>query len=213
MSEAIQHQPSARQPQVGQPFALRPFETTACCADLGLTGKVERRGQGPGAQLLLQYELRANSPEVLAAVHWPLARATPERCDELWTSTCCEAFLAVAGDEAYWELNVSPAGDWNLYRLSGYRQNLTPDPGLKALPIQINRLRDGWQLTVNLPLGPLGLGPLGLGPAGLAAMPLDLGITAVLEHRGGALSYWALTHPAPEADFHHRGGFQLRLDP
>lgn len=203
MSEAIQHQPNARQPQAGQPFALRPFETTACCAHLALTGKVERRGQGPDALLLLQYELWANSPAALATVHWPLARPTPERLDGLWSSTCCEAFLAVAGEEAYRELNLSPAGHWNLYRLSGYRQNLTADQGLTDLPIQTNRLSDGWQLTVCLPLGPLGL----------AAKPLDLGITAVLEHRGGALSYWALTHPAPEADFHHRGGFQLHLDP
>jgi len=33
----------------------------------------------------------------------------------------------------------------------------------------------------------------------------------VLERRNGALEYWALSHPGPEADFHRRDGFSLRL--
>jgi len=36
-------------------------------------------------------------------------------------------------------------------------------------------------------------------------------ITAVLQSRDGTCSYWALLHPGPEADFHRREGFALRL--
>ena len=39
---------------------------------------------------------------------------------------------------------------------------------------------------------------------------LQLGVTAVIEHQGGALTYWALTHSGPEADFHRREDFLLR---
>ena len=40
---------------------------------------------------------------------------------------------------------------------------------------------------------------------------LEVGITAVIEHSDGRLSYWALHHPAAEADFHHRGGFTIQV--
>ena len=37
------------------------------------------------------------------------------------------------------------------------------------------------------------------------------GITTVIQTLDGNLSYWALTHPGPEADFHRRDSFQIDL--
>ena len=49
-------------------------------------------------------------------------------------------------------------------------------------------------------------------PQGLsAAVPLQVGITSVIEERSGRLSYWALAHPGAEPDFHRREAFLLRL--
>ncbi|MDR0274459.1 MAG: hypothetical protein LBI48_03790, partial [Burkholderiaceae bacterium] len=41
--------------------------------------------------------------------------------------------------------------------------------------------------------------------------PLRLGLAAVIETADGALSYWALSHPAARPDFHQRAGWTLRL--
>lgn len=129
----------------------------------------------------------------------------PERRDGLWQHTCLEAFLAPEEPgEAYWELNLSPSGDWNFYGLSGYRRGLRPQ-ALGAAPT-VERLRSGGQsedrivFTVRCPL-----------PPPLVEAPLRIGITAVLEDRQGGLSYWALAHTGPEADFHRRDSFLLRL--
>ncbi|MEM8832796.1 MAG: hypothetical protein AAGE96_26195, partial [Cyanobacteria bacterium P01_G01_bin.19] len=40
---------------------------------------------------------------------------------------------------------------------------------------------------------------------------LDLAITAVIEDKTEKLSYWALTHPATTADFHHQDSFIISL--
>jgi hypothetical protein len=49
-------------------------------------------------------------------------------------------------------------------------------------------------------------------PAELAAAAeLELGASAVIEHLDGKISYWALNHPALQADFHHRQSFALRV--
>lgn len=131
----------------------------------------------------------------------PPATAEPRRRDELWTTTCFELFLAEPGAEPYWEVNLSPSGDWNLYRLSGYRQGLTPEPAISALPFVVERDGSGLALTVSLDLGALPL----------AGRPLELAVTAVLELRDGDILYWALRHPGEQADFHWREGFELRV--
>ena len=35
-----------------------------------------------------------------------------QRRDELWTTTCFEAFLAIPDASRYWEINLAPNGNW-----------------------------------------------------------------------------------------------------
>jgi hypothetical protein len=172
-------------------FALRSFAPSP--ASLALAGSVHRDGD----RLSLHYRLE--DPKGLVLV--PPAIAAPRRCYDLWTSTCFEFFLAEPGAEPYWEVNLSPSGDWNLYRLSGYRQGLAPEPAIVDLPFVVEREGGGLDLMVTLDLGALPL----------AGRPLELAVTAVVELRDGEILYWALAHPGDQADFHWREGFGLRL--
>jgi hypothetical protein len=61
--------------------------------------------------------------------------------------------------------------------------------------------------------------PLAFSPApvpqageGKEGSPLRLGLAAVIETTDGALSYWALAHPAARPDFHRREGWTLQLN-
>jgi hypothetical protein len=40
---------------------------------------------------------------------------------------------------------------------------------------------------------------------------LRIGLSAVIEGKDGALSYWALRHAPGKPDFHHRRAFALEL--
>ena len=162
-----------------------------CSSDL------EPSGDASDDWLRLRYRLI--DPQGLVRI--PSPSATPQRCDGLWEHTCLEAFLAEPGAERYWEVNLAPSGDWNVYRLSAYRQGLTPEAAISALPMQVSRRADGLDLEVALDLEALPL----------VGRPLQLGITAVLELQGGDILYWALLHPAEQADFHLRSGFGLRV--
>ena len=172
-------------------FALRSFAPPP--VSLVLTGSLRRNGD----RLSLKYRLE--DPEGLVLV--PPASAAPRRCYDLWTSTCFEVFLAEPGAEPYWEGNLAPSGDWNLFRLCGYRQGLTPEPDINALPFAVERAGGGLDLAVTLDLGALSL----------AGRALELAVTAVLELRDGEILYWARRHPGEQADFHWREGFGLRV--
>jgi hypothetical protein len=178
---------------VSQRFELCPFDGGAASPALQLGGEIRREGR----RLLLRLRLVG----AIESVHLPAPVAAPERRDGLWATTCFECFWAVEGERPYWEINLSPAGHWNLYRLEDYRDGLRPEPGDDQPPHRV--VRDAGELTLHLDLP--------LPPAIPTAAPLQVAITSVIEERSGRLSYWALAHPGAEPDFHRRDGFLLRL--
>jgi hypothetical protein len=227
-------------------LCLRPFDPATAPKRLRLEANLRRQGTSLKVRWILSGDLQQ--------LRLPEPVEEPQRLDELWTSTCLECFLARPADEGYWELNVSPAGHWNLYRLDGYRQGLRPEASLQHLPsrLQLSAIGEGDGVEVGVEVGgrigdstdqPLGMASalaqemalelalelasvvpteralelsveLDLGAllgAEASSGDLELGVTAVLAHQDGQLSYWALHHPASEADFHHRGGFGVRL--
>ena len=177
----------------GSPLTLTPFESADWLGAFCLDAQVWRQARS----LRIRYQLQGPIDALV------LPDLADQRCrlDDLWKGTCFEAFLAVAGSLPYWEINLSPTGDWNVYHLSGYRHNLEPELAFESLPFTSHRTTSTFQLDVGVDLGPIGPGRL----------TLEVALAAVIEHRSGALSHWALAHPGERADFHHRGGFTLRL--
>ena len=146
-------------------------------------------------------------PADLDALVLPEPSQSRRRCDGLWQTTCLEAFWGFAGQDAYWELNLAPSGDWNLYRLSHYRGPLAPVALAAAPPWQVRRRAGELEVAVDLDLGEVAGGD----ESGVAGLPLEVSLTAVIEQVGQGVSYWALAHTGAEPDFHRRDSFRLGL--
>ena len=121
----------------------------------------------------------------------------PHRADELWKTTCFEAFLRPLGEERYREWNFAPSGDWAAYEFTGYRDGMVPAE-IDADPyIRMEDNFTWWALGATI------------------AVPADtnwqLGLSAVLEEKDGTKSYWALAHPGEKPDFHDPGCFAAHL--
>lgn len=132
----------------------------------------------------------------IAAVRWPESRP-PTREDGLWKRTCFEAFVQAPPSGAYCEWNLSPSSQWAAYRFESYRKAMAPLPGATTPRIETFVEPRRYELRAAIDLGP-------------AAWPQGewrLGLSAVIEEAGGALSYWALAHPSPTPDFHNAAGF------
>lgn len=128
----------------------------------------------------------------VARVIWPEA-VEPGRADELWRRTCFEAFAPT--EDGYREFNLSPSGAWASYRFDGYRSGMTAaDERAEVLDLEAT---EAW----------VALEALVEAPAGAAR----IGLSAVIEDIDGAISYWALAHPAGKPDFHHPDSFALVL--
>ena len=194
-------------------LALEPFGGLSHPPDLTVLGQARRLG---GRQAERQAGHQAGRLELvwrltgdLDALVLPEPSQSRRRCDGLWQTTCLEAFWGFAGQDAYWELNLAPSGDWNLYRLSHYRGPLVPVALAAALPWQVRRTAGEWEVAVELDLSEVAGGD----EPGVAGLPLEISLTAVIDQVGQGVSYWALAHTGAEPDFHRRDSFGLRLPP
>ena len=171
---------------------LQPHPTGAA----GLAAISAEARRLPDGSLALRYELVGNMDALLLPSPGPSVRE-----DGLWRHSCCEAFLRVAGEPAYTELNFSPSGAWAAYRFTRYREGMQPLE-LSASPSLQWQLNTG-QLTLSATV------PLALPPN----VSVTLALAAVVEGADGALGWWALRHPPGAPDFHHCDGFVVTLPP
>lgn len=129
------------------------------------------------------------------------------RRDELWKSTCFEIFVGPADGVSYLELNMAPAGDWNVYAFDRYRTGMRPVEQASPLLLAHERSQDGDHLIWHGSLQ----GPDVL-IEGLHQSPaLVMSATAVLEYKTGHKEYWATAHAGEQPDFHLRDSFRLAL--
>jgi hypothetical protein len=177
-----------------QTFTLQPFASHHPHPPITLTGTLDRKGD----ELAISYTLIGH----LEHLTLPPLSSHPTRKHQLWETTCFEFFLGVVAKEPYWEFNLSPTGDWNVYHLNAYRQNLQEETAIFNLPFQITHHQHtspSLTLTLNLDLSSI------ISPA----QPLDIGIAAVIQSPTYPLTFWALTHCGSQADFHRRDSFIL----
>jgi hypothetical protein len=177
----------------GRDFVLQPFGLTGLSRDITIGGTIARCAD----ILAIRYALRGRLGELLI----PGGAARPARRHGLWEATCFELFLGVKDAPGYWEFNLSPAGDWNVYRLEGYRQGMAEETAFTSLAFSVQRRPDRLGLALELDLGLIGA----------ADQQLAVGLAAVINFRDQGLTCWALTHPGAQADFHRRESFQVEL--
>jgi len=115
------------------------------------------------------------------------------RGDKLWQHMCFELFVS-PGMPAYREFNFSPSGEWAAYLFRRYREAEPGGAEVQALAVRRSAAKLELDAAIPAPEG-----------------RLSIAISAVVESRSGALSYWALKHPAGKPDFHHPEAFALEL--
>lgn len=157
--------------------------------------KVERRAD---ARMLFRYVMIGE----IGAIAMPVLMAT-ERADELWKTTCFEAFLKRPDSDRYVEFNFAPSTRWAGYIFNSYRTDMQPFAAAALPRFDMRAGLDSFELSVTLDLSET--------ETARRSVDLALGLSAVIETRDREKSYWALAHPPGKPDFHHGDCFAARL--
>jgi hypothetical protein len=159
-----------------------------------ITGDIERTG----TQISALYTLRGEINSILL----PTPSIPPTRKHDLWKATCFEFFIAPAGQPQYWEFNLAPSGNWNVYHMDDYRQvNMREEEKATSLPFTFQKTNT--QINLEISVNTASFLP--------STQKLEVGIAAIIQSYDEVETYWALAHPNPQADFHHRNGFTIIL--
>lgn len=176
-------------------FELTRHPDTPCEAIREIAVDVAWRSDGG---LAFCYTARGD----LDCLHLPDSKP-PSRADELWQTTCFEAFVGDPGiGDGYTEMNFSPSGQWATYTFGGYRSHMSPSDA-QVLGIERTSTTDSYVLTAST-------ANLNLHAAEFLHH-VRVALSAVIEEIGGRKSYWALAHAPGKPDFHSPAGFAIKL--
>jgi hypothetical protein len=177
-----------------QSFSLIPFPAHNI-PNIAITGEISLQNN----LLALHFSMSGKVEDIFLPPPSPI----PSRKDELWKSTCFEFFMAIKDQPEYWEFNMSPSDDWNVYHMDAYRRiGFREETSIQHLEFEAFNNADMFALNVTIDLKPIFQD----------SKPLEIGITAIVQTKDGNQSYWALTHPASDPDFHLRESFILALE-
>lgn len=174
-------------------FSLQPFPLDGSFPSVKIVGIVARNSN----IFNLSYQLIGD----LSKISIPTTIVKPLRKNELWQETCFEFFLANKNSPCYWEFNLSPSGDWNIYKFTNYRQGMQEETAFSSLPFYVEKRSNVLFLDLELNLNPI----ISIDRT------VEISITAVIKTKENGISYWALTHGGTQADFHRRDDFTLKL--
>ena len=121
------------------------------------------------------------------------------RADELWRTTCFEAFFRPEGGDGYVEVNLSPSERWAAYDFSSYREGMSERPFPRE---PVCTMRVGSSMAIF---------DAAIPTAGLQRTDMTMALSCVLEEAGGRISYWALDQTRDVPDFHDPACFTLQL--
>jgi hypothetical protein len=121
----------------------------------------------------------------------------PGRAENLWETTCFEAFLRRDEGQAYREWNFAPSGEWAAYDFTGYRDRRT-NADVTPPYVRFENNMTWWALGATIAVD--------------AESNWVLGLSAILEEKEGTKSYWAIAHPeGDKPDFHEPACFAAHL--
>jgi hypothetical protein len=175
--------------------ALRLHPDSRCEAITGI--EIEAWRTQRAGSLVLRYVATGRISSLYLPPHKGWTRA-----DELWKSTCFEAFVQAPPSDTYYEFNFSPSMQWAAYRFAGYRADMIVADEITPR-IESTRSNEEFEVRAYLNLEEA--------PAWPSDALWRVGISAVIEETNGRKSYWALAHPPGKADFHHCDCFALEL--
>lgn len=173
-------------------YSLSPFLPCAMVASLECSVEVSKSG------LQLQYNLTGELDAIMWPGQSPVSKAPSEvRTWKLWEHSCFECFISSANENAYFEINLSPSGDWNTFHFTNTRENMREASDLVVKDLLFEPIsRDQIRLSASLDFIKTSIDSFNL-----------INLCSVIEDSKNGCHYFAVQHPENRPDFHNRDFF------
>ena len=141
--------------------------------------------------LTLEYQVLGD----LSHYHFP-KQTKQERANNLWLDTTFELFIAPVGSDEYWELNIAPSTQWNLYHFTSYKEGMKESNIISTPSIKTYVQHDKYRLTFNATVAHEHFD-----------QALQINLCTILLDQNGVRHFYSIERREGDVDFHDRGGF------
>ena len=117
----------------------------------------------------------------------------PKRAKELWKATCFELFFTSKNQKGYYEINISPSKQWNIYTFKGYRDFVTETEIASNPIITMSQQKDEYTLLFESTLDEVGL-----------TENLVFNLAVILLDSNNIRHFYAINRTLGAVDFHNR---------
>ena len=185
---------------------LTAFRENSSSTDLALSVSASSKCLGQD-QWVLNFWIVGDLNEIKLPlpISGPVRPGQLNRKDELWKSTCFEAFFSSIGKSEYLEINANTSGFWNAYVFDSYRSGMRPLEGISLIHSKFEfkdcrTVQAQFTFSLESPL------------RNFFSQKLDLSYTSVIEDKNGGITHWAIRHCGQKPDFHLRESFVLSFE-
>ena len=142
-------------------------------------------------QLKLEYQI------VTDLSQYSLPKQTKQqRVDNLWLDTCFELFIANVNDDRYWEINISPSTEWNIYQFRSYKDDMRESNSLITPIIKRYRYDNKYYLSFESKV-----------QRDIWSRELQINLCVILLDIKGVRQFYSIERRKGSPDFHDRDYF------
>ena len=144
-------------------------------------------------QLMLDYQILGD----LSHYHFP-QKTKQERADELWKETTFELFIAPLNSDEYWEINISPSTQWNMYHFTSYKEGMKASNIISLPSIKTYEYQNEYRLSFKSII-----------PKEYFDRVFSINLCVILLDQKGERHFYSIERRKRLPDFHDRDTFFL----
>jgi hypothetical protein len=117
-----------------------------------------------------------------------------QRADNLWKNTCFELFIANTHNNAYWEINISPSTQWNIYHFSDYKEGMKKEKNITQPIIKTTQKNNYYSLSFTSTF-----------TQDVLNQELQINLAVILLDLDGVRHFYSIFKNSGNVDFHNKG--------
>ena len=132
----------------------------------------------------------------LSNYHFP-QNSKQQRADELWLDSCFELFISHPHKNEYWEINISPSTEWNIYHFTSYKEDMRVSNIISTPTIKSYRYEHEYKLSFETIIQKENFDKL-----------LLINLCVILLDKKGVRNFYSMDRREGSPNFHDRACFK-----
>jgi len=123
-----------------------------------------------------------------------------KRVHELWRKSCFEFFFSIGDSDEYYEINISPTTEWNIYHFNSYREGMKEVTDISIPSINVHRGKESISLSFEVQFL----------AQEIVNKPFSYNLATILLNNSSLRYFFTIHRKDGDVDFHNKGKWETK---